>query len=213
MAFMMKVGIGCQLIGVLLLLNAGQSITGFVIVESLSPSFSGIVGLLFLLGGIGITIWHHKTYDSYELPVRTLLGDARYEQLPEKDQMTTLKSYRRQIGKLEREIAYQSREEARRQRAQGLPYELVFTESFQETIEGHPRKRIDSTLRKLAEGKGNRKILQGEQTKGKGIYEIKTDTTGRIYYRVEGKKIVLLEYDSDKSLMGSKRRQNKLAQL
>ena len=170
-------GICFQIIGGILLLNAGQGITGWVVAEELSVSVSGILGLVFLLGGLGLTLWQHRTYDSYEPVVRRAMGDQRYEALPESSQQSTLKAYRRHENTLEKTAQSHARQEIKSPK-----YALIRTEQFEKAIQGHPRERIERALHKLEEGKMN---LGAERMSGgplKGLYRIKVTDTARIVY-------------------------------
>jgi hypothetical protein len=202
MKMVRAIGIGCQVIGGVLLVHAGMGITGHVINETLTPSLAGIVGLTFLLGGMGITMWHHRAYDTYESPVRKAIGDRAYERLSDEDQQGTLKSYRRQQNKLEKDASYHARQEAKHP-----VYTLIRTEHFEKAIEGQPRERIERALGKLQDGKMN--IGRERMTKGplKGLFRIKVDATARIVYDLEsGNTVRLLDYIGNHDYRGSARR-------
>lgn len=190
------IGISLQIGGALLLLNAGQRITGFVVAESVSVSLSGFLGLVLLLGGIGLTMWHHQAYDSYEPAVRRAMGASRYEPLPESDQRATLKAYRRHENKLEKTAHYQARQAAK-QAPLPAPYELIRTERFEKAIKRHDPAKIARALEKLT-AQGARNLDRMHVGPLKGLSRIKVDATARIiYHEKPGNKIELLDYTSD----------------
>ena len=202
------VGIGCQLLGAVLLLNAGQGITGFVVAESVSVSLSGVLGLTFLLGGLGLTLWSHRTYDTYEPHVRRAIGDARYEALPDSAQQGALKAYRRHENKLEKTAQYHTRQEIKaetliqlelvRAEKKRIKNRVVRNKMFEDAIQNHPLEPIERAITKIEEGRAN--MDRERMTKGllKGLYRAKVTDTARIIYRVPAPgRVELLDYSSD----------------
>ena len=182
------IGISLQLVGVVLLVNAGQGITGFVVAESLSVSVSGFLGLVLLLGGIGLTLLQHRTYDSYEPQVRRAMGASRYEPLPESDQRATLKAYRRHENKLEKTAQYQARQ-ATKNALLPAPYELIRTERFEKAIKRHDPAKIERALAKLQNDGGKQ-----EKLKHLDGHSLRVTKGERLLFEKKDKRIILTDY-------------------
>lgn len=188
-------GIGMQVVGGILLVDVGRGITGFAIAETIISTGQGILGLVFLLGGLGITIWNHRTYETYEPHVREALGDARYEQLSEREQTGAMKAYRRHENKLEKTAQYYARQEAKEKKP---VFQLIRTEAFEDAIKKHPKERIQKALAKLEQGAMN---LDAERMLGgplKGYYRTKLTSKEALVYDCDARKntITLIGFTS-----------------
>ncbi|MBS3089691.1 DUF308 domain-containing protein [Candidatus Pacearchaeota archaeon] len=182
-------GILSLIAGTLFLLNVFTSITGFVIADNIEGAVS-ILGMAFIaLGIVLISYSESEAYHQRESVLRKMIGEEKYEELPERDKYVVNRSHRRHIKAEERREYNRQRELARKEKEE---LHIIRTENFERAIQGHNHSEIERAINKISKGLGKQ-----ERLKHLPGLSIRVSRRGRILYEVEGKEVKLTDYLPD----------------